>query len=135
MRLEMERRSLQDRTELHEASAAIPEAMPGTKYVEGELMPVRYLPGRGDRPVTNFGDNARTGMGRPKGSSNKVTKEVKQVIAECFTKIGGLEAFAEWARKNQTKFYYIYAKLLPIQLQAHETKDINIFISKDEANI
>ena len=55
--------------------------------------------------------------GRPKGSLNKVTNEVKAAILEVFEKMGGVQGMYEWAtssEENKTIFYTkIYPKLLP----------------------
>lgn len=127
---------LQKREELEQASALVPKAPPLFRYVEGELVPaVRRVPGSQSNIAEREGFKNQMGKGRKAGHPNKVTKEVKEVILECFTRIGGIAAFAEWAKKNQTKFYYIYAKMLPINLQATQTKEINIYVSRDEAGI
>ena len=87
-----------------------------------------------ERSLENLRANA--GRGRKKGSQNKVTKEVKEVIGQCFDKIGGLESFAAWARNNRTDFYKLYSKLLPIQLQGTGANgEINIIVSKDEEKL
>jgi hypothetical protein len=54
--------------------------------------------------------------GRPKGVPNKLSGIAKDNIAEVFDRIGGVEEMALWASDNQTAFYNIYAKLLPIQV-------------------
>jgi len=58
--------------------------------------------------------------GRKPGSKNKATKDVRESILNVYEKIGGDEAFAEWAKKpeNQKDYYQIYAKLVP--------RDINV---------
>ena len=76
------------------------------------------------------------GKGRKKGVPNKITKEVKEVIAQVFEDIGGIAAFGTWARAEKTEFYKMYAKLLPIQLQgAGVDGAFQIIISKEEANL
>jgi hypothetical protein len=77
---------------------------------------------------------AHVGVGRPRGIPNKYTREVKDVIAQCFTDIGGAAAFAAWAKAHPTEFYKLYSKLLPIQLQgAANGNSINIYINEVEA--
>jgi len=78
---------------------------------------------------------ATKGLKTNKGSQQAMTIEVKEVIARCFYDIGGREKFAEWARNNRTDFYKLYSKLLPIQLQSKETKELIITITPDEAEL
>lgn len=92
------------------------------------LPPLEFVPKHPDKPR----GLSRAGMGRPKGAKNHLTYEVKEAIQMCFYDIGGRKKFAEWAKMNRTEFYKLYAKLLPIQFQAKETKELVITISKDE---
>lgn len=79
---------------------------------------------------------ANSGKGRPKGAANIKTREAKEMIAECFDRIGGIEAFARWARIQPTEFYKHYAKLIPITIRGDNPDGvINITISKDEAKL
>ena len=101
-----------------------------TVALEGELIPAP----RPKQQITP-GIGGKFGHHRPKGTPNKITREVKDVIAKCFTDIGGAEAFARWARREQTEFYKIYAKLLPISLQANVTKTINVIVSPTDEQL
>jgi len=56
--------------------------------------------------------------GRAPGSLNKVTATVKDNVIEVFNMIGGLDAMAEWATEHRTDFFRLYAKLLPLQVEA-----------------
>jgi len=53
--------------------------------------------------------------GRPKGAVNKNTKAFKDAVLLAFQTIGGDDAFAAWAQKNQTEFYKIAARLIPTE--------------------
>ena len=53
--------------------------------------------------------------GRPKGVPNKITGQAKENIAAVFTRLGGTAAMARWAKENQTDFYKIYARLVPLE--------------------
>lgn len=55
--------------------------------------------------------------GRQKGTPNKLTVEVKLALEEAFTKIGGVEAFAKWARRNPDEFYRLWIRMLPKDLK------------------
>ena len=52
-------------------------------------------------------------MPRPKGVPNKVGAQAKENIVAVFTRLGGTAAMAAWARRNQTEFYRLYARLIP----------------------
>lgn len=55
------------------------------------------------------------GKGRPKGAPNKITKAAREAFELAFEEIGGSAALAKWARKHQTEFYKLYARLIPIE--------------------
>lgn len=59
-------------------------------------------------------------MGRPKGAINKVTRAVKDAIAQAADELGGAERMVAWAKedpKNEAAFWTtIYPKLLPLKL-------------------
>jgi hypothetical protein len=60
----------------------------------------------------------RAGMGRPKGSPNKVHASMKQAIAEAFEQLGGTERMVQWAMedpKHLTEFYKLAARLIPVE--------------------
>jgi hypothetical protein len=64
---------------------------------------------------------ARQG-GRLKGTANKSTLEIKQVIEKVFIDMGGVDALLKWGQENQTTFYTaIWAKLLPASLKVEAT--------------
>lgn len=54
--------------------------------------------------------------GRAAGTPNKLTALAKDNIAAVFNRLGGTAAMADWATKNQTEFYKIYARLLPVEV-------------------
>ena len=58
------------------------------------------------------------GPGRPEGSKNKVTQSMRQAWMEAFEGVGGVEALIEWGKnpKNQTAFYSLASKLIPIDI-------------------
>jgi hypothetical protein len=67
------------------------------------------------------GENlSRKGMGRPKGSQNKVAKEAKEAIAEAAAALGGSERLADWAKEspeNEKAFWQtIYPKLVGVSV-------------------
>lgn len=54
-------------------------------------------------------------MARPLGAKNKIPQAAKENIAAVFVRLGGTAAMAKWANENQTEFYKIYARLLPVE--------------------
>jgi hypothetical protein len=61
-------------------------------------------------------------MARPSGSKNKTSSTAKENLIAVFTRLGGTAAMAQWAAKNQTDFYRLYAKLVPQQIDL----DVNV---------
>ena len=61
-------------------------------------------------------------MPRPRGVPNKIGAQVKENIVAVFTRLGGTAAMAGWARRNQTEFYRLYARLIP----SESTTEINL---------
>jgi hypothetical protein len=58
------------------------------------------------------------GPGRPKGSRNKIGVQAKENIIEVFSRLGGIKAMTNWARRNKTEFYKLYARLIPVTVHA-----------------
>jgi hypothetical protein len=56
--------------------------------------------------------------GRKPGSLNKTTVAAKEAFQLAFEGIGGADAFATWAKENQTDFYKLYSKLIPVDVKA-----------------
>lgn len=70
----------------------------------------------------------RAGMGRPKGSGNKLNVQAKEAIAMAAEGLGGVTRLIDWAKedpKNETVFWSsIYTKLVPLQVNG--THDVAI---------
>ncbi len=78
---------------------------------------------RKDNP---FHKGHKLATGRPKGSKNRLTNDVRQAFHKVYDEMGqhvinpetgnplsGHEAFLIWARDNQTEFYRLYGKMIP----------------------
>lgn len=59
---------------------------------------------------------ARPGAGRPKGSPNKITGELKDMILGALSDAGGQQYLAEQAQKNPGVFLSLVGKVLPYQV-------------------
>lgn len=55
--------------------------------------------------------------GRLPGQKNLIGKSAKENVIAVFTRLGGTAQMADWAKKNQTDFYRLYAKLIPQQIE------------------
>ena len=55
------------------------------------------------------------GPGRPKGSKNKSTLQIKEAFLEAFNELGGVPALVRWGRSNDTDFYKLAARLIPTE--------------------
>ena len=58
-------------------------------------------------------DTRQRQLGRPRGSLNKRTKQVREVFQEVFVELGGIDALVEWGRENKSVFYRLYGGKLP----------------------
>ncbi len=56
-------------------------------------------------------------VGRAKGVPNKLSSTAKENIIAVFTRLNGTAGMARWAKKHQTDFYRIYARLLPVEME------------------
>lgn len=56
--------------------------------------------------------------GRQKGSKNKAGATAKENVIAVFTRLGGTAQMARWANDNLTDFYKLYAKLIPMDVNA-----------------
>lgn len=70
---------------------------------------------------------AKTG-GRKKGTPNKMTASAKAAFSHAFTKIGGANALAKWAKENPGPFYTLYARLIPVDATVTHDGGINVTI-------
>lgn len=52
-------------------------------------------------------------MARPKGSPNKLTKEVREMVEGALTKLGGEAWLVKTARKQPAAFLALLGKLVP----------------------
>lgn len=53
--------------------------------------------------------------GRVAGVPNKLTTSAREAFALAFEGIGGANALKDWAILNQTEFFKLYARLIPVE--------------------
>jgi hypothetical protein len=62
----------------------------------------------------------RAGMGRPKGSKNKTTTAVKEMVLQALGNVGGVKYLEEQATENPTAFMTLVGKVIPLQVGGDE---------------
>lgn len=60
------------------------------------------------------------GRGRPKGTPNKTTAAVKDMILQALDKAGGVAYLAKQAEKSPAAFLTLVGKVLPLQLTGED---------------
>ncbi len=74
------------------------------------------------------------GPGRPKGVSNKTTRELKDMILTALDKAGGVTYLTEQAKKNPKAFLTLIGKVLPMQISGDGGGPVRITVTRsDEA--
>lgn len=83
----------------------------------------KFKPGQSGNPI-----------GKPKGTRNKISKNIKQVFLSVFEEMSGQQALLEWAQENRDAFFSMIAKLLPkdIEIKSENEQTINIISSIPE---
>lgn len=61
-------------------------------------------------------NKGNAGKGRPKGSPNKTTKALKDMILEALGRKGGVDYLVEQAEENPTAFLTLVGKVLPLDV-------------------
>ena len=66
---------------------------------------------------TKFKKGQKSGPGRPPGTQNKVTKELKEMILQALDNKGGVAYLETQAEDNPTAFLTLIGKVLPMTVQ------------------
>lgn len=66
--------------------------------------------------------------GRVKGTPNKLGASAKDSLARAFDKLGGIERLVAWAQENETEFYRIWSKLLPLEVTGEGGEPLKMVI-------
>ena len=61
-------------------------------------------------------NRGNAGKGRPKGSLNRSTASVKAALLEAFEGTGGVKSLIAWGKENQTEFYKLLGRLIPVEV-------------------
>jgi len=62
-------------------------------------------------------NRGNAGKGRPKGSTNKITRDIREAVLQSFEIVGGAQYLAEQARLNPVAYLSLVGKVLPLQVQ------------------
>lgn len=62
-------------------------------------------------------NRGNAGKGRPKGSRNKMTTAIKEMVVLALDKAGGVEYLLEQSKSNPTAFLTLVGKVLPLQVE------------------
>lgn len=77
----------------------------------------------------------RAGMGRPPGSVNKTTANLKAALEESFTEVGGVRWLVALAQSEPRAYAALLAKLLPSQVSMDASVTASAPITKIEWEI
>lgn len=70
--------------------------------------------------------------GSRKGKPNKLTKSAKEAFLFAFDELGGSKGLASWAKNNQTDFYKLFSKIIPVDVVSNgNTIGFEIVIGQD----
>lgn len=69
------------------------------------------------------------GPGRPKGSRNKLTVDIKRMVQTALTNAGGVEYLTQQARENPKAFLPLVARLLPTRVEGDAENPLRVIHS------
>lgn len=70
------------------------------------------------------------GRGRPKGSANKITKDIREAISQAFDKAGGVDYLVGLSKTNPQAFTALLGKIVPSELKADISGGLQINVVK-----
>ena len=79
--------------------------------------------------MAGHGGKTRTsGQGRPKGTPNKITGDLKAMILGALDKAGGVDYLVRQAEESPAAFMTLVGKVLPLQLTGKDDGPIEISV-------
>jgi hypothetical protein len=69
---------------------------------------------------------SNAGKGRPKGSPNKMTRALKDIILQALDEAGGAAYLKRQADKNPVAFMALLGKVLPMQIAGDPAEPLQI---------
>ena len=64
------------------------------------------------------------GKGRPKGSVNKLSGDLRQMISKALDQVGGVDYLAKQAEENPSAFISLLGKTMPKEITGADGKDL-----------
>ena len=80
-----------------------------------------------------FNKGHKKAGGRKPGTQNKLTTSAKQAFQDAFDNLGGTKALTKWAKRNQTAFYNLYGRSIPVDVKGNLNLTSKTLIIKDDA--
>jgi hypothetical protein len=69
--------------------------------------------------MAGIGGKTRTsGQGRPKGTPNKVTRDIREMLRASLDKVGGVAYLVRQAEANPASYMALIGKIVPAQVEA-----------------
>lgn len=75
-------------------------------------------------------NRGNAGKGRPKGSVNKLSGDVKAMILTALDDVGGKDYLVKQSMENPTAFMTLIGKVLPTNVNANVTGDLSPDLKK-----
>jgi len=73
---------------------------------------------------------AKGNRGRSKGSLNKTTRQLKEMVLQALDECGGVDFLVRQAKKtNNAPFMALLAKVLPLQLEGDPDNPVGIVVN------
>lgn len=69
---------------------------------------------------------SKPGPGRPKGSANKITKDIREAISQAFDKAGGIEYLVQVSKTKPEVFCSLLGKIIPAEVRAKVDATLNV---------
>ena len=84
--------------------------------------------------ITPTKKRRKGGPGRPKGSQNRLTIQVKEAILQAFDALGGVDYLVEVGRSEPRAFLVLLGKILPTEINGSlQTGIINVVTGIERA--
>jgi hypothetical protein len=71
--------------------------------------------------------------GRQLGTPNRLTGAFREAVQVVYDRLGGHDAFLQWARENPTEYYRIAARLIPVELRDTSDKTVRVIVDRRAA--